>query len=387
MKIAVIGLGYVGLSNAILFSEHHTVFAYDIDIERVRKLEDKESPIKDVLIQSYLRERPLDIHYYTRVTETIEDAEFIIIATPTNFNDVTNKFDTNIVESNIEEVIKYNKSGMIIIKSTVPVGFTNMVQEKYNCSRIVFSPEFLREGKALYDNLYPSRIVVGYSDKSEKFANELRKLSLKDNTESMIVSNSEAEAIKLFSNTYLAMRISYFNELDTYSELNNLDSKNVIKGISLDPRIGDYYNNPSFGYGGYCLPKDSKQVLSNFENIPNSIMNAIVESNKLRKMHISSTIDNKSVNCVGIYKLIMKKDSDNFRDSAILDVMRNLSKSNKSLIVFEPLLNMETIEGVQIIKDFNEFINLADIVVANRVDEKIYPYRSKVYTRDLFNRD
>ena len=388
MKIAVAGTGYVGLSLATLLSEKNEVVALDVIPEKVDKINNRISPIKDEYIEEFFKTKKLNLRATLDFREAFQDAEYIIISTPTNYDDVTNYFDTSSVEDIIEKVISMGINTTMIVKSTIPVGFIDSMKTKYHIDNIIFSPEFLREGKALYDNLYPSRIIVGEkSERAEKFANLLKDSALKDDVVIKYMNNTEAEAVKLFANTYLALRVSYFNELDTYAELKGLNTKDIIEGIGLDPRIGDHYNNPSFGYGGYCLPKDTKQLLANYDQVPQNIIEAIVKSNDTRKDHITDMVCKKNPNVVGIYRLTMKTDSDNFRASAIQGIIERLKKKKMSIVIYEPTLNEEIFNECKIIHDLEEFKNISDIILANRLDDNLKQVSKKVYTRDLYSRD
>lgn len=388
MKIAVAGTGYVGLSLAVLLSQHNEVYALDIMKEKVDMINNHISPIRDNEIEDYLKNKKLNLKATLDYKEAFKDAKYIVISTPTNYDDKTNKFDTSSVEDTIEKVISMNLDTTIIIKSTIPVGFTEKMKDKYGIDNIIFSPEFLREGSALYDNLYPSRIILGEKSKrAEKFANLLKEGALKENIDVKFMGNTEAEAVKLFSNTYLALRVAYFNELDTYCELKGLNTKQIIEGVGLDPRIGSHYNNPSFGYGGYCLPKDTKQLLANYKDVPENLIEAIVKSNDTRKTHIAEMIISKNPKVVGIYRLTMKTDSDNFRSSAIQGVIQNLKKSNVEIIIYEPTLEDDEFNDCKVIHDFDEFKKCSDIIIANRLEDALKDCKDKVYTRDLYSRD
>ena len=388
MKIVVAGTGYVGLSLATLLSKNNEVIALDIVPEKVEKINNRISPIHDEYIEKYFKEEKLNLRATLDYQEAFKNAEFIIISTPTNYDDEKNYFDTSSVEDIIKKVISMNLNTTMIIKSTIPVGFVEKMKKKYEIENILFSPEFLREGKALYDNLYPSRIIVGEKSKrAEKFANLLLDASLKKDVVVKYMNSTEAEAVKLFANTYLALRVSYFNELDTYAELKGLNSKDIIEGVCLDPRIGTHYNNPSFGYGGYCLPKDTKQLKANYKDVPENLISAIVQSNSTRKQHIAQMIINKNPQVVGVYRLTMKSDSDNFRASAIQGVMNIIKNMGIEIIIYEPTLRDSYFMGNRVITDFEEFKTLVDVILVNRVDEKIMSVKDKIYTRDIFSRD
>ena len=389
MKIAIAGTGYVGLSLATLLSQYNEVVALDIVPEKVEMINNRISPIKDEYIEKYFKDKNLNLRATLDYKEAFSGAKFVIISTPTNYDEKTNFFDTSSVEDIIKEVISmYDDNIVMIVKSTIPVGFINNMKEKYHIDNIIFSPEFLREGKALYDNLYPSRIIVGEKSKrAEEFGELLKSASLKDDVVVKYMDSTEAEAVKLFANTYLALRVAYFNELDTYAELNSLNTKDIIDGVCLDPRIGNFYNNPSFGYGGYCLPKDTKQLKANYKNIPENLISAIVESNNTRKEHIAKEIIDKNPKIVGIYKLAMKSGSDNFRTSAIQDVMKKIKSNGIEIVIYEPTLQEDTFKNNKVIKNIDEFKNISDIILVNRYDESLKDVKDKIYTRDLFLRD
>ena len=388
MKIAVAGIGYVGLSNAILLAQHNEVIAIDISEQRVEMLNKKISPVVDKEIQEFLSDKQLNLVATTEAEKAYKDADYIIIATPTNYDPDKNFFDTSSIETVIEVVRKINTEGTIIIKSTVPIGYTQKIRQKYGMNNVIFSPEFLREGKALYDNLYPSRIIIGEKSlAAEKFAELLQQGAEKKDIPVLYTGSTEAEAIKLFANTYLALRVAYFNELDTFAEIKHLDSKEIIDGICLDSRIGGHYNNPSFGYGGYCLPKDTKQLNADYKDVPNRLISAIIQSNSTRKDHITQMILNKNPECVGIYRLTMKTDSDNFRQSAIQGIMRRLKKGGINVIIYEPTLTNQEYEGFEVVSSLDEFKKRSDIIIANRLSEELMDVVEKVYTRDLYRRD
>lgn len=388
MKIAVAGTGYVGLSLATLLSEKNEVVALDVIPEKVDKINNRISPIKDEYIEEFFKTKKLNLRATLDFREAFQDAEYIIISTPTNYDDVTNYFDTSSVEDIIEKVISMEIKTTMIVKSTVPVGFIDNMKAKYHIDNIIFSPEFLREGKALYDNLYPSRIIIGEKSRcAEKFATLLKDAALKNDVVIKYMNNTEAEAVKLFANTYLALRVSYFNELDTYAELKGLNTKDIIEGIGLDPRIGDHYNNPSFGYGGYCLPKDTKQLLANYDQVPQNIIEAIVKSNDTRKDHIADMVCKKNPNVVGIYRLTMKTDSDNFRASAIQGIIERLKNKKMNIVIYEPTLNCDEFNGCKLMQNLDEFKDKSDIILANRLDNNLKSVSEKVYTRDLYTRD
>ena len=387
MKIAVAGTGYVGLSLATLLSQNYEVVALDIIPEKVEKINNRISPIQDEYIEKYFKEKKLNLKATLDYEEAFKDAKFIIISTPTNYDEKTNYFDTSSVEDIIEKVIGMNIDTTMVVKSTIPVGFIETMKKKYNIDNIMFSPEFLREGKALYDNLYPSRIIVGEkSNRAEEFANLLKEAALKDDVVIKYMNSTEAEAVKLFANTYLALRVAYFTELDTYAEVKGLNTKDIIDGVCLDSRIGDHYNNPSFGYGGYCLPKDTKQLLANYKDVPQNMIEAIVKSNDTRKRHIADMILERNPKVVGIYRLTMKSGSDNFRASAIQSVIKYLRAENVKVIIYEPTLN-DTFEGLEVINNLSDFKKLSDVIVVNRYNDELNDVQEKIYTRDLYCRD
>lgn len=388
MKIAVAGTGYVGLSLATLLSQNNEVIALDVIPEKVEKINNRISPIKDKEIEEFFRTKELNLKATLDYKEAFEGAKFIIISTPTNYDDEKNHFDTSSVEDIIQKVISMNINTTMVVKSTIPVGFIKAMKQKYNIDNIMFSPEFLREGKALYDNLYPSRIIVGEkSERAQEFANLLKNASLKDNVEVKFMDSTEAEAVKLFANTYLALRVAYFNELDTYAEIKGLNTKDIIEGVCLDPRIGSHYNNPSFGYGGYCLPKDTKQLLANYDNVPQNLIRAIVRSNRTRKKHITEMIMRKNPETVGVYRLTMKSGSDNFRASAIQEIIDRLKLEGVDVIIYEPTLKAEQFNNCKVINNFEEFSKKSNVILANRLEEELKGVKDKVYTRDLYSGD
>ena len=388
MKIAIAGIGYVGSSLATLLSQKHEVVAYDITKNKVNRVNKRITPVKDKEMEEYFKTKKLNLRATTDYKDAFNDADYIIISTPTNYDDETNYFDTSSIEDIITKIIDLNVKTTIVIKSTIPVGYVKAIRKKYKIKDIFFAPEFLREGKALYDNLYPSRIIVGSKSKKAKiFVELLKENALKKDIPIKFMNSTEAEAVKLFANTYLALRVSFFNELDTYAEMKKLNTKDIIDGVSLDPRIGDFYNNPSFGYGGYCLPKDTKQLLANYKDVPQNMIEAIVRSNDTRKQHIASMILKRKPKVVGVYRLTMKSESDNFRASAIISVIDILKNHNVDIMIYEPTIKVNTFEGFEVVHDLELFKNLSDVIIVNRKDKNLADVKDIIYSRDIFNRD
>ena len=388
MKIAIVGIGYVGTSLSVLLSQKYEVVVYDINKKKINLINKKKSPVRDKDVDDFFKTKNLNLKGTTNYIEAFTNADYIIICTPTNYDEETNYFDTSSIENIISKVISMNINTTIVIKSTIPVGYVNTIRKKYKIKDIFFSPEFLREGKALHDNLYPSRIIVGSKSKKARiFAELLKENALKKDVPVKFMNPTEAEAVKLFANTFLALRVSFFNELDTYAELKKLDTKDIIEGVSLDPRIGDFYNNPSFGYGGYCLPKDTKQLLANYKDVPQNMIEAIIRSNDTRKKHIANMILKRKPKVVGVYRLIMKSESDNYRTSAIISVIDILKEHNVDIMIYEPTIKVNTFEGFEVVHDLELFKNLSDIIIVNRIDDNLKDVKDILYTRDIFNRD